>query len=57
MGDARMVDASVRHGEPDDYEAIHRILSGPRASSDPPRQLPQGGLLVSRFVTVLGSAS
>jgi len=25
-----MVDVSVRHAEPDDYEAIHRIFSGAR---------------------------
>jgi putative acetyltransferase len=28
-----MVDISVRHAEPNDAEAIHRILSGPRATS------------------------
>ena len=28
-----MVDVSVRHAEPDDAEAIHRILSGPRATA------------------------
>jgi L-phenylalanine/L-methionine N-acetyltransferase len=27
------VDIFVRHAEPDDYEAIHRILSGPRATA------------------------
>ncbi len=26
-----MVQVSVRHAEPDDYEALHRILSGPKA--------------------------
>src|SRR5215212_6130069 len=30
-GDAHMVDVSVRHAEPHDAEALHRILSGPRA--------------------------
>jgi putative acetyltransferase len=28
-----MVDVSVRHAEPDDVEAIHRILSGPHATA------------------------
>jgi putative acetyltransferase len=28
-----MADVSVRHAEPDDAEAIHRILSGPRATA------------------------
>jgi len=28
-----MVDVNVRHAEPDDAEAIHRILSGPRATA------------------------
>ena len=28
-----MPHASVRHAEPDDHEAIHRILSGPRATA------------------------
>ena len=28
-----MVDVSVRHAEPHDAEAIHRILSGPRATA------------------------
>ena len=28
-----MVDVSVRHAEPQDVEAIHRILSGPRATA------------------------
>jgi putative acetyltransferase len=28
-----MVDISIRHAEPDDAEAIHRILSGPRATA------------------------
>ena len=25
------MDITIRHAEPDDYEAIHRILSGPQA--------------------------
>ena len=25
-----MVEVSVRHAEPDDYEALHKIFSGPR---------------------------
>jgi L-phenylalanine/L-methionine N-acetyltransferase len=25
-----MVDVSIRHAEPDDYEALHKIFSGPR---------------------------
>ena len=33
MGDARMVDVSVRHAEPHDAEAIHLILSGTRATA------------------------
>ncbi|MDQ5827260.1 MAG: GNAT family N-acetyltransferase [Chloroflexota bacterium] len=28
-----MVDVNVRHAEPDDAEAIHRVLSGPRATA------------------------
>lgn len=27
------MEITVRHAEPDDYEAIHRILSGPRATA------------------------
>jgi len=30
LGNSR-VEIVIRHAEPDDYEAIHRILSGPRA--------------------------
>src|SRR5918996_5073427 len=30
-GDACMANVSVRHAEPDDAQAIHRILSGPQA--------------------------
>ena len=28
-----MPHVSVRHAEPDDYEAVHRIMSGPRAAA------------------------
>jgi putative acetyltransferase len=29
-----MPHVSVRHAEPDDYEAMHRIMSGPRAAAE-----------------------
>src|SRR5918993_3815791 len=32
-GDARMANVSVRHAEPDDAQAIHRILCGPQATA------------------------
>jgi hypothetical protein len=33
MEDMPVVDVSIRHAEPDDAEAIHRILSSPLAST------------------------
>ena len=36
-----MVNVSVRHAEPDDAEAIHQILSGPRATAGTLRLLLQ----------------
>src|ERR687890_887580 len=32
-GDVCMANVSVRHAEPDDVQAVHRILSGPRATA------------------------
>jgi hypothetical protein len=28
------MDITIRHAEPDDYEALHRIFSGPRVMAD-----------------------